>query len=106
VDGIGSVDTAEGRQRETIGDVGLEETELGAGKGALRSCAQGLQASPVPVDGDDCRVRARNAAERERERAASGTAIGPVASTVPLDCALDQLHVIGMVHQTTPLEWG
>ena len=41
-------------------------------------------------------------AEREREGAAAGAEVGPDAAAVPVDPGLDQLHVIGVVHQTTP----
>ena len=102
VDGIGGDDAVEGRQRETTGDVGLEEAEPGAGKAPLHGRAQRLQAGPIPIDGDDCRVWTRYVAEGEREGAAAGAEIGPDAAAVPLDSGLDQLHVIGVVHQTTP----
>ena len=51
-------------------------------------------------------VRTGNIAQGERERAAAGAEIGPDAATIPLDSGLDQLDVIGVVHQTTPLRGG
>ena len=102
VDGIGCDDAVEGWQREATGDVGLKEPKLGTGKVALHGCAQGLQAGRVAINGDDRRVWARDVTERKRERAAASAEIGPNAATVPLDSALDQPHVIVVVHQTTP----
>ena len=43
-------------------------------------------------------------AEREREGAAAGAEVGPDATPITVDSGLDQLHVIGVVHQTTPQE--
>jgi hypothetical protein len=62
VDGIGGDDAVEGRQGGTTVNVSLEETKLGAGKTPLHGCAQRLQASLVAINGDDCRVWARNIA--------------------------------------------
>ncbi len=106
VDGIGGDDSVEGWQRQMIGDVSLEETKSSAGKVPLHSCAQRLQAGLVSIDGDDCRVWTRKVAECEREGAAAGAEVSPDAPTVPLDSGLDQLHVISVVHQMTPLERG
>ena len=85
-----------------LGEVGLEETKLGAGKLSLHCRAQRLQAGSIPIDGDDCRVWTGNVAEGKREGPATGTEVGPDAGTISLDSGLDQLHVIGVVHQTTP----
>src|SRR5215211_8995930 len=102
VDGIGGDDAVEGRQREPIGDVRLEQAQPGAGKAPLHVRAQGPQAGLVPIDGDDCRVWTRYVAEGQGEGAAAGAEIGPDAAPIPLDRGLDQPHVIVVVHQTTP----
>ena len=104
MDSIGGDDAVEGRQHETAGDVGLEEAEPGAGKAPLHGCAQRLQAGRIAIDSDDCRVWTGDVAQCEREGAAAGAEVGPDAAPIPLDSGFDQVHVIGVVHQTTPLE--
>ena len=64
------------------------------------------KAGPIAIDGDELDVRTRNIAQGEREGAAAGAEIGPDAAAVAVDSGLDQLHVIGVVHQTTPLGEG
>ena len=103
MDRIGGDDAVEWRQRETIGDVGLEEAKPGTGKLLFHGCAQRLQGAPLPIDGDDLGSGTCNVAECEREGAATGAEVGPDAAMIPCDSRLDQPHVIGVVHQTTPL---
>ena len=86
------------------GHIGLEEAEPGPGEESFHGCTQRLQAGPVPIDGDDCRVWTGNVAQRERERSTPGAEINPDTGAVTVDPILDQLHVIGVVHQKPPLE--
>ena len=104
VDGIGGDDAVEGRQRKTSGDVGLEEVKPGAGKVSLHGGAQHLEAGPVPIYGDNFGVWTGNVAEREGEGAAACAEIGPDATTIPLNAGLNQLDVIGVVHEMTSLK--
>ena len=104
MDSIGGHDAVEVRQGESPGHIGLEEAESGAGEEPIHGGAQHLQAGPILIDGDDCRVWTGNVSEGEREGTAAGTEINPDATAVPVDSMFEQLDVIGVVHQTNPRE--
>ena len=86
------------------GHIGLEEAEPGPGEESFHGCPQRLQAGPVPIDGDEVDVRSGDITLGERERSSAGAEVGPDTAAVPVDPLLDQLHVVGVVHRTTPLE--
>ena len=104
VDGIGGDDAVEGRQREMPGHIGLEEAEAGPGEEPLHSGVKGLQTAPIAIDGNEVYIRPGDVAHGEREGAAAGAEVGPDAATIPLDSRFDQSYVIGVIHQTVPLE--
>ncbi len=74
------------------------------GKSRSMVARKGLQAGPIAIDGDEVDVRPGDVAQGEREGAAAGAEVSPDAAAVAVDSLLDQLHVIGVVHQTTPRE--